>query len=264
MNGEDRNRKVLCDIARCAFEVVGRLLARDQSFARELRSSTTRSRQIYREESLTTEMATTLREQFPDHVEIILFTPGEEARTGADWYWRFERGKQAIHARVQAKRVQREQFGEPDELGHIDIDVPQLNRLIRTTAEATDIRGLEAWFATYARFDATPPCRKKNLQLCPLHSHQKACVKAKPSLWIAQANEIMKLGDTATIESIITHSLRLDCILPCIDGPDQDYSPAGKGFALQSGLQTYQECIALIQSDAQLGNEFEGAIRIIT
>ena len=35
-------------------------------------------------------------------------------------------------------------------------------------------------------------------------------------------------------------------------------------FALQSGLKTYQECIALIESDRQLRNEFEGAIRITT
>lgn len=265
MNGEGNNRKVLCDVARSAFEVVGRLLARDQFLARELRSSTTGSRQIYREESLTVEMAATLREQFPNHVEITLFTPPEEARTGADWYWRFERGDRAIHARVQAKRVQRKQFGEPDEEGYIDIEVSQLNRLVQGTAEATDFPGLEAWLATYARSDAFPPCGKHDLQSCPRHSHQKACARATPSLWIAQANEIVRLGDgAATVKTIISHSLRLDCVLPCIDGPDRDPSPASKGFALQSGLKTYQECIALIESDEQLRTEFAGAILITT
>jgi hypothetical protein len=263
MNGEDHNRKVLCDVARSAFEVVGRLLARDQLLARELRSSTTGSRQIYREECLTVEMAATLREQFPDHVDIILFTPPEETRTGADWYWRFERDERAIHARVQAKRVQRERFGDPDDLGYVDIDEPQLNRLIQATAEANDLPGLQAWLATYARLDATPPCRKLNLQSCPRHSHQKGCVIASPSLWIAQAKEIVRLSDAPTVETIISHSLRLDCILPCIDGPDRDPSPASKGFALQNGLKTYQECIELIENDAQLRREFEGAIRIM-
>jgi uncharacterized protein DUF6615 len=265
MNGEDDNRKILCDLARSAFEVVGHLLARDQFLARELRSSTTGSRQIYREECLTVEMAATLLEQFPDHVEITLFTPPEETRTGADWYWRFERGDRAIHARVQAKRVQREQLGDPDERGHIDIDVLQLNRLLQATAEATTLPGLEAWLATYARFNATPPCGKQNLQSCPQHSHQEACASVTPSLWIAQANEIVKLSDGAvTVSTIIRHSLRLDCLLPCIDGSERDPSPAIKGFALQGGLKTYQECIATIESDEQLRKEFEGAIRITT
>ena len=127
-------------------------------------------------------MATTLREQFPSHVEITLFTPQEETGTGADWYWRFEREDGAIHARVQAKRVQRKRFGDPDDRGSIDIDVSQLNRLIQATAEATELPGLQAWLATYARFDATPPCRKENLQWCPQHSHQDVCASGTPSM----------------------------------------------------------------------------------
>lgn len=93
MDGEAVNRQVLCDIARTAFEVVNRLLARDQLLARELQSETTASRQVYREECITVEMAATLRERFPQNVEITLFTPPEETRTGADWYWRFERSE---------------------------------------------------------------------------------------------------------------------------------------------------------------------------
>jgi len=119
--GEVANRKNLCDIARTAFEVVNRLLSRDQLLAPALRSETTTSRQVYREECITVEMATTLRERFPQHVEITLFTAPEEARTGADWYWRFERGDQAIHARVQAKRVRRSEFGQDDSDGVVEI-----------------------------------------------------------------------------------------------------------------------------------------------
>jgi hypothetical protein len=62
MNGDAPNRQVLCDIAHTAFEVVNRILTRDQLLARELRSDTTASRQLYREECITVEMAATLRE----------------------------------------------------------------------------------------------------------------------------------------------------------------------------------------------------------
>jgi hypothetical protein len=186
MNGENRDRQILCDIARSAFEVVNRLLSRDQVLARELRTPRTGSRQIYREECITVEVAAELRERFTDHVEITLFTPPEETRTGADWYWRFEKPGGAIHARVQAKRVQRTDFGQADNRGHIDIDVPQLERLLRATADAgTTIPGLEAWLATYARFDATPPCGVMDLQTCCHHRHQAACAEHGPSLWIA-------------------------------------------------------------------------------
>lgn len=151
MNGEDSNRKVLCDIAHCAFEVVNRLLSRDQLLSSELRSTTTGSRQIYREECITVEMVATLHERFPEHVEITLFTPQEETRTGADWYWRFERGDRAIHAHVQAKRVRRAEFGDPDEHGHVEIDRLQLNQLVRATEQERDqLHGLQAWLATYA------------------------------------------------------------------------------------------------------------------
>jgi hypothetical protein len=268
MNSEDRDRQILCDIARSAFGVVDRLLSRDQLLSRELRSSTTGSRQIYREECITVEMATELRQRFPDHVEITLFTPPEETRTGADWYWRFEKAGGAIHARVQAKRVQRTEFGQADSDGHIDIDVPQLERLLQAADEAaTEIPGLEAWVATYARFNASPPCGFGDLQTCRHHSHRKACAEHGPSLWIAQAREIRsKLRGGASRQSvaeIVDHSLRLDCVLPCVGGLDVVPGPASKGFIIQSGLMTHQDCVATIEGNALLRKEFEGALRIM-
>lgn len=194
MNGEGTNRKVLCDIARCAFEVINGLLSRDRLLAREMRSPTTGSRQVHREECITVEMAATLRERFPEHVEITLFTPPEEARIAADWYWRFEKGDHAIHVRVQAKRVQRTEFGQPDASGRVDIDMLQLTRLVQATREARNqLPGLQAWLATYVRFPATPPCRNDDLRYCPRHSHGGACANHEPSLWIAQAYEITRL-----------------------------------------------------------------------
>lgn len=263
MNGEDRNRKILCDIARSAFRVVSRLLARDQLLARELRSHITGSRQIYREECLTVEMAATLREEFPDHVEITLFTPQEETRTGADWYWRFERGDRAIHARVQAKRVQRVNSNDPDGAGKINIDMDQLNRLLQATIEATDLPSLQAWLALYARFDANPPCDKQDLQECCRHRHEGTCENTEPSLWIAHASDIKKLqNNSVEVSKIIERSLRLDCMLPCIDGPGAANGPAAKGFAIQSGLKPYPDCVATIEDNMILRKEFVGALRI--
>lgn len=266
MDSENYNRKVLCDIAHTAFEVVNRLLSQDQSLASELRSSTTGSRQIYREESITVEMATTLREQFPDHVEITLFTPKEETYTGADWYWRFERGDHAIHARVQAKRVQRTMFGQMDDKGYVDFDITQLNQLLQATTEASRLNGLQAWLATYARFDATPPCGYENLQFCSHHRHESPCARSGPSLWISHAEEIVRQlhnSQRAQVSKIIQNSIRLDCMLPCIGGPETDYGPGKKGFILQSGLKTYQDCIAIIDGDMLLRKQFQGALCIM-
>ena len=264
MNGQVNYRRVLCDIAHCAFEVVNGLLSRDQSLARELRSPTTGSRQVYREESITVEMAATLRERFPENVEITLFTPDEEKQTGADWYWRFERGDRAIHARVQAKRVQRAEYGQRDDLGHVDIDTAQLIQLLQATTETTSqLPGLQAWLATYARFRATPPCGYDELWFCPRHRHQETCASHEPSLWIANAQEIKDLDvRRASVEQIVQSSVRLDCILPCIDRPAAGDGPARKGFVLEGGLLTYQECVETIEGSALLRSTFEGALRI--
>lgn len=264
MNGEATNRKILCDISRTAFEVVNRLLARDQLLARELRSDTTTSRQIYREECITVEMAATLRERFPQNVEIRLFTPPEETRTGADWYWRFEQGERAVHARVQAKRVRRSEFGQADRDGDVEFDDSQLDDLIQATVSAaSQLRGLQAWVATFARFDATPPCRESNLLSCRRHRHDRACADHKPSLWIAQASEIRQLnGASMPVRTVVENSVRLDCILPCIDGSDAREGPAMKGFMLGTGLPPYQDCIDRIRQDSTLLKSFEGALRI--
>lgn len=265
MNGEAANRQVLCDIARTAFEVINRLLARDQLLARELRSETTTSRQVYREECITVEMAATLRERFPANVEITLFTPPEETQTGADWYWRFEQGERAIHARVQAKRVQRTAFGQADSDGHVDIGQPQLDQLINATQKASSqLPELQSWLATFTRFDATPPCGQGNLSLCRRHSHARACAPQEPSLWIAQAREMRAFGGSRLpVQTVVEHSVRLDCILPCIDGPGQREGPAAKGFTLAAGLPSYQQCIDRIRQNSTLLKSFEGAMRIV-
>jgi len=264
MNGEAANRQLLCDIARTAFESVNRLLARDQLLARELRSDETKSRQLYREECITVEMAATLRERFPQNVEVTLFTVHEETRTGADWYWRFEQGERAIHARVQAKRVQRTEFGQVDGDGHILIDQPQLNQLINAIqSPSSEFPRLQAWFATFARFDATPPCGQDDLFHCPRHSHERACALHEPSLWIAQAREILDLGrPQLPIRTLVENSVRLDCILPCIDDPGAMEGPAAKGFTLTAGLPPYLDCIDRIRQESVLLKAFAGALRI--
>jgi hypothetical protein len=261
MNGE--HQRILCNIAHCAFEVINRLLSRDQLLARGLRSSETGSRQIYREECITVEIATELRERFPDHVEITLFTPPEEARTGSDWYWRFEKDDRAIHARVQAKRVKRVEFGQSDRHGHIDLDQPQLIQLVEATRQAPqELAGLQAWLATYARFDATPPCGLTDLTCCRLHHHPGNCELYVPSLWIAKAEAFANAHvQRVPITQIVQNSVRLDCLLQCIGRQDRD-GPEAKGFALQPSLRTFDECIAAIEYDAILRSEFEGALRI--
>jgi hypothetical protein len=78
-------------------------------------------------------------------------------------------------------------------------------------------------------------------------------------LWIAQAQIIDGNGNQMPVREIIQKSLRLDCILPCIDGPHADPGPAGKGFIIQSGLRSYQDCVSTIEADALLRKDFEGA-----
>lgn len=264
MNSEDSHRQILCNIARSSFEVVNRLLERDRLLARELRSDATSSRQVYREECITVEMAATLRERYPQHVEVTLFTPAEERKIGADWYWRFERGDRAVHARVQAKRVQRTDFGQQDHDGHVDIDLRQLTQLVEEARSASEqLLNMEAWVATFAQFDADPPCCQVDLGNCARHKHNGRCTDHKPSLWIAQASEVLSLmRNRLSIRVIVEHSVRLDCILPCIDGPSVMDGPARKGFALLEGLSPYQDCLDLILGNDALRKQFEGAIRI--
>ncbi len=264
MDGESINRKMLCDIAHTAFRVVNKLLKTDQKLAKKLRSSETSSHQFVDEETITNMLAIKLLEKFPNNIDFTLFTHNEENQNGADWYWRIECGDHAIHARVQAKRVQRRSFDEPDALGYININSSQMERLLQTT-HTTDqkIIGLEAWLVTYTRFEAIPPCGYRNLQSCELHHHAETCAKDQPCLWIANARKIVdsEIRNHVSIIEIIEHSVRLDCILPCIDRAGIS-GPSKKGFVLQSGLQSFKECVDTIMSDPKLRLEFRGALRI--
>src|SRR5262249_21664691 len=127
------SQRILCQIANSAFEIVNNRLSRDQQFAELLRSTSTTSRQIFGEEGITEEIASTLKERFTDHIDITLFTHPEEKSTGADWYWRIQKPSGAIHARVQAKRIRQSEFGQDDSKGTIQIDVEQLENLIVAT-----------------------------------------------------------------------------------------------------------------------------------
>lgn len=259
------NRKTLCDIANFAFDIVSDWLNSDQQLASDLRSSQTSSRQFVGEETITTDLAGKLRTRFPQHIEIKLFTHPEEKETGADWYWRIERGSYAIHAYVQAKRVQRTAFAQQDDQGYIDINHSQLERLLLATrASAQRISGLEAWLATYARINAIaiPPCGCDNLQECRYHRHAEICQPNHPALWIANAHEIANSGlRRPSVQEVVRHSLRLDCVLPCIEHTG-DSGPAEKGFVLKSGLPSFEACVGIIENDSQLYTEIKGALLI--
>lgn len=260
------NQSVLCQIANCAFEVVGRLLGRDQLLAEALRSPETNSRQIFREECITLEMIATLKERFPNHIEVTVFTAPEETRNGADWYWRIQKAKGAIHARVQAKRIQRSAFGQPDSEGTIEIDAGQIERLVAAAElDRRYLPGLQTWIATYARYDATPPCNGEPSD-CSKHGCGGNCagLRRTPSIWIAQAKEVAENGrqhQRRGIRDIVESSLRLDCILPCIDRPGV-IGPNTKGFVLNANLPPYEACVATIQSNPALNNTFEGALQL--
>jgi hypothetical protein len=260
------SQSVLCQIANCAFEVVGNLLNRDQLLAEKLRSPETVSRQIYREECITLEMASTLKERFPEQIDLTIFTPAEEARNGADWYWRVQKGNFAIHARVQAKRVQRSAFGQLDSDGAVDFDASQLRRLLDATNSArSSVPDLQAWIATFARYDATPPCGGEPSE-CRKHGCNQNCegMNRLPSIWIAQAQDFTNgkfLDQSMVVRQVVESSLRLDCILPCIDPRNSD-GPARKGFVLTPGLPSFDDCIAAIDRNSALNGTFEGAIQI--
>jgi hypothetical protein len=260
------SQHILCQIANCAFEVVSKLLHRDQLLAEALRSSATTSRQIFREECITLDMVSTLKERFPDRIEITVFTAPEETRNGADWYWRIQKANGAIHARVQAKRIQRSAFGHQDSEGTIQIDAGQLQRLIAAAElDRNHLPSLQTWIATYARYDATPPCNRDPSD-CRNHACGDSCAGLRriPSIWIAQAKEFVDSGrqhQRRAIRDIVESSLRLDCILPCIDRPEA-IGPDAKGFVLNTNLPPYEACVATIQSDPALSSTFAGALQI--
>jgi hypothetical protein len=268
MNEPNGNNNVPCLIANCAFKVVSGLLNRDQLLAERLRSPTTNSRQIYREDCITVDMLSTLKEQFPNHVEIIMFTAAEETRNGADWYWRIEKSNGAIHALVQAKRVRRSTFGEDDADGNVEIDAGQIRDLIAAArSDPENFPSLQAWLATYARCDATPPCGGEP-SMCERHGCGGSCTsRGKPSVWIAQAEHILESKhsradhQTKGIKDIVEESVRLDCILPCIDPVDPG-GPGVKGFIVSANLPSFDKCVATIQSNPSLQARLEGAMRI--
>ncbi|MCW5874749.1 MAG: hypothetical protein KIS88_08920 [Anaerolineales bacterium] len=267
------NQKTLCDIAQVAFEATSHLLSLDQNFAHQLRSGARSSRQFIREETITETLVGELVSNFPRHIELKLFTQPEESQNGADWYWRIERGTDAIHAVVQAKRIQRSEVGAFDDIGDIEINQKQMNRLINGAAK---IPGLEAWLVTYARFDATPPCGCDIVKECSHHFHAGFCRNQQPSVWVAKAQDVANLvssgATTLEIKEVIQESLRLDCLLPCINGighplfsglgPTGMPGPGMKGFILKSDLWHYEECLATIENDEQLRKHFRGALRI--
>jgi hypothetical protein len=121
---------------------------------------------------------------------------------------------------------------------------------------------MQAWLATYARFDATPPCGQTDVMHCPRHRHPGDCQAEEPSLWIAKAESFAnRHARRVEISEIIQASVRLDCVVPCI-GRQTEGGPEAKGFALQPSLRTFHECVAAIETDAALRSGFEGALRI--
>jgi hypothetical protein len=192
---------------------------------------------------------------------VTIFTPAEEAKNGADWYWRIQRGSDAIHAQVQAKRVQRSEFGQSDSDGQIEFDAGQLDRLVNARDSAQrSLPGLQVWVSTFARYDATPPGSMDPWD-CEKHACNRECESKKlvPSIWIAQAENFRNLRRWSIID-VIEKSLRLDCILPCIDNGNGGFN--AKGFSLRPDPPPFEECLAAIQSTPTLIGEFEGAIQI--
>ena len=266
MSEQPASRSVLCNIANCAMDVVSNLLRRDQLLAESLRSSETLSRQIFREESITVEMAAALKERFPAHVDVTLFTSAEETINGADWYWRIQKGTDAIHARVQAKRVQRSTFGQLDRDGVIRLDIQQLNTLVeRAELDQEHLPGLQAWIATYGRHDGLPPCGREPNE-CNRHGCGGACANkfGLQSIWIAEAQTFAigpRANESLSMRAMVESSVRLDCLLPCID-LNTGRGPGVKGLALVPGLGSFEESVAAIQRQALLRSTFRGAIQI--
>ncbi|ABC28203.1 hypothetical protein HCH_01336 [Hahella chejuensis KCTC 2396] len=270
MNGN----KLLCDISRSAFEEINKLLSLDQELAQDLRASATTSRQFIREECITALMAARLVRDYKAQVKIVLFTGNEEKKCGADWYWRFERENGAIHACVQAKRVGRNYFDQPDSKGSVIFTNEQLEKLNTNLDKyQAKIKQLDAWVATFARANLSPPCGYEELNLCPLHMHCGECNDIGyegdnrfSSLWIAKAEKILKRINgksiTMRINNIVEQSIRLDCLLPCIGDESSEHGPASKGFVLSKLSQTFDDCVEVIQKDKKLSDSFEGAMLI--
>jgi hypothetical protein len=270
MDNDANNQVILCKIANRAMDIANKKLELDQLYAEDFRGSASNSNQFVREEWITGEIALELRLNFASYVKTELFTAQTEAKNGADWYWCIQVGDLSIHAHVQAKRIQRSYFGQPDKDGIVELDTEQIEKLLDSAeVKKKVIPGLQTWIATYARFNATPPCRK-NPASCDIHGCGLACegVMRQPSIWIAKAADFAKYGrprKTMRTAEIIQNSIRLDCFLPCIESSTIASGPVGpmvKNFALTPNLMSYESSIEAIRGDSALSDEFKGALQI--
>ena len=253
------------------MDVVANELDDDQLLAQHFRSGQTSSHQFIREESITERIARALFKRFREYTDFTLFTPHEESRNGTDWYWRFQIDDLSIHAHVQAKRIQRTMFGQADKDGIVELDTEQIERLLDVAADARKrVRGLQTWIATYARFDATPPCGKNPVN-CSTHGCNLACqgTTRQPSIWIAKASDFAGYGRRSRqmmrMNEIAQNSIRLDCLLPCIESGTTAVNRIGpmvKDFVLAPNLMSYESSIEAIRGDSALSDEFKGALKI--
>jgi len=265
--GQDQERQaVLCQIANAAMAVASDLLEEDQSFAPSLRGPGTQSLQIYREEFITAKIAVAMKKQFSAHVDFQLFTTAEESKNGADWYWRIQVGDFAMHARVQAKRIARRSVSKPDEAGFVEIESNQIVKLIDSSREAwAELPHLQSWIATYARVNATPPCHK-NPAKCRQHGCGGLCAQSKnlPSIWVAQASAFARgnpIRRQIPIQDIIHDSIRLDCMLPCVQQQGGS-GPNSKGFALLAELRSFNDAVSVILGNDAMARDIAGALDI--
>lgn len=267
MNTSDQS--TLCRIANEAMMVVSELLTADQAHAGDLRSGLGSSRQFVREETITESLAIRLQSKFSEHVEMQLFTPAEEVRFGADWYWHFRRGNMAIHALVQAKRVRRSEFGQSDEDGLINVDWSQLQTL-RAYADMKrrSMPGLQTWLASYARLKAMPPCGMVPSK-CGNHGCTSCSGEVTPSIWIEQVDNLLRVYGSrrATgirVGEIVSDSVRLDCLLPCVrDSASAAGSALGPGVRnlfLSADVPSFRRCLGTIRRDQELSAVLQGAL----
>ncbi|KAA3608748.1 MAG: hypothetical protein DWQ01_11640 [Planctomycetota bacterium] len=228
-------------------------------------------------------------------MDLILFSGSEEKEKGADWYWHISVGDRAIHSLVQAKRIQRTEFGQDDKNGIVRIDWEQLQKLVSAAKRQPDdeLPHLEAWLVTFGRhMNALPPCPRPKLHIndCHIHNHVPPCQALTPSVWVAQAGKVsgvLKTSSSKTsrvkFEEILKESLRLDCLLPCIrpaseleadkkesqekpqpsNGASLPMSgPSTKGFFLEKGIPAFDQCLERVLEKKELKSKLQGALHI--
>ena len=263
------DQTLLCGIARTAMEIVSDLLRRDQDHAGSVRSASTSSTQLFREETITEQLVSRLVEEYPDHVKLTLFTPPEEAAIGADWYWQIRRGPFALHALVQAKRVRRTTLGGDDQAGVVEIDRDQLfnlrnNRLVFSRK----MPGLQSWLVTYARFGAVPPCGAVPCE-CAHHGCSACPRDLIPSIWAQPVDDIVQKlkfeTNSVPVRDIVEESVRLDCVVPCVQPlllGGQKFGPAIKGIVMSGDVPDFRRMVTTIRRDQELASQLAGAFLI--